>query len=162
MALSRQKKSEVLSKIKDVISSAKSLVFVTFNGLTMAESFALRREMRANQSGFVVVKKTILKKALAEAGIKGEMPNLPGEIAVGFGEDVVMPAKQIFTFGKKLENKLKIAGGVMEGEYADAAMMTTLASIPGLKELRGMFVNVINSPIQGFVVALDAIAKSKS
>lgn len=161
MALTRQKKEEVLAKIKETISSAKSLVFVTFAGLTMAESFALRKELRANDSGLLVVKKTILKKALAEAGVKGDMPPMPGEIALSFGSDMIAPAKGVATFGKKIENKLKIVGGVVEGEYVDEVKMNTLASIPGLKELRGMFVNVINSPIQGFVVALDAIAKAR-
>ena len=40
--------------------------------------------------------------------------------------------------------------------------MIEIASIPPLQVLRGMFVNVINSPIQGFVIALDAIASKKS
>src|SRR3990167_7338986 len=34
-------------------------------------------------------------------------------------------------------------------------------TIPSLQTLRGMFVNVINSPIQGLAIALDAIAKKK-
>jgi large subunit ribosomal protein L10 len=159
MALTRLKKEEVLKKAKEIVSSAKSLVFVSFSGLTVTESFALRKEMRANDSGILVIKKTILKKALAEAGVKGELPNLPGEIAIGYGPDMIAPAKQVSIFGKKFENKLKIVGGVVDGEFADGEKMNTLANIPGLKELRGMFVNVINSPIQGLVVALDAIAK---
>ena len=36
--------------------------------------------------------------------------------------------------------------------------MTVIASIPSMQVLRGMFVNVINSPIQGLVIALNAIA----
>ena len=40
--------------------------------------------------------------------------------------------------------------------------MTAIATIPSQKTLQGMFVNVINSPIQGFVMALDQIAKKKT
>ena len=40
--------------------------------------------------------------------------------------------------------------------------MTVIASIPPVQTLYGMFVNVINSPIQGLVVALDQIGKKKA
>ena len=40
--------------------------------------------------------------------------------------------------------------------------MNAIATIPPVPVLRGMFVNVINSPIQGFVIALDQIREKKS
>ncbi len=40
--------------------------------------------------------------------------------------------------------------------------MTAIATIPPVPVLRGMFVNVLNSPIQGFVIALDQIAQKKA
>ena len=40
--------------------------------------------------------------------------------------------------------------------------MIEIASIPSLHVLRGMFVNAINSPIQGLVVALNGIADKKA
>ena len=39
--------------------------------------------------------------------------------------------------------------------------MVSIAQIPGLKTLQAQFVNLINSPIQGFVMALSEIAKKK-
>jgi ribosomal protein L10 len=40
--------------------------------------------------------------------------------------------------------------------------MEEIALIPALQVLRGMFVNVINSPIQGFAMAIKAIADKKA
>ena len=40
--------------------------------------------------------------------------------------------------------------------------MNDIAVIPPLEVLYSQFVNIINSPIQGFVVALDQIAKQKA
>ena len=45
--------------------------------------------------------------------------------------------------------------------FTSAEKMIALATIPPLPVLRGMFVNVINSPIQGLVMALDQISKKK-
>ena len=53
-------------------------------------------------------------------------------------------------------------GGVFEGVFADAEKMTAIATIPPLPVLRGMFVNVINSPIQGLVIALNKISEQKA
>jgi ribosomal protein L10 len=55
-----------------------------------------------------------------------------------------------------------MVGGVFEGRFMDKSEITAIATIPATPVLRGMFVNVINSPIQGLVLALNAIAEKKS
>ena len=91
------------------------------------------------------------------------MPTLPGEVAVAWTtSDVTAPARGVYDFGRKLKGALSLLGGVFEGAFADAQKMTSIATIPPLPVLRGMFVNVINSPIQGLVMALDQINKTKT
>ena len=75
---------------------------------------------------------------------------------------VTAPASGVYEFGKKLKGALSLIGGVFENAFLDAQGMTAIASIPPLPVLRGMFVNVINSPIQGLVVALDKIREKKA
>ena len=68
----------------------------------------------------------------------------------------------MYEFGKKLKGALALLGGVFEDTFLTAEKMTAIATIPPMIVLRGMFVNVLNSPIQGLVVALDKISKQKS
>ena len=49
-----------------------------------------------------------------------------------------------------------------EGVQNEKDAMMEIATIPAPEVLRGMFVNVINSPIQGFVMALNAIAEKRA
>jgi ribosomal protein L10 len=49
----------------------------------------------------------------------------------------------------------------MNGVFVDRAGTLALATIPPTAVLRGMFVNVINSPIQRFAIALGEVAKTK-
>ena len=65
-------------------------------------------------------------------------------------------------FGKKFVDKLVILGGIFEGKLVGQAHMQEIATIPSMQVLRGMFVNVINSPIAGLAVALKAIADKRS
>lgn len=161
MALTKDKKKEIIEKVQGIVNEAESIVFVKFGGLSVQDTTDLRQSLRESDSGYFVAKKTLLKRALQDKGHEGEMPELPGEIAIAYGSDSVMPAKGISNFAKGKEENISIVGGVFEGKYMSAEEMKEIASIPGMEQLRGMFVNVINSPIQGFVIALDAIAKTR-
>jgi large subunit ribosomal protein L10 len=163
MAITKAKKQDIVATLADSIKDAASLVFVQFKGLSAHNTFAMRKTLRGENVGYYVAKKSLIKRVLADRGYTGSIPELPGEIAVAWSNtDATAPARLIHEHGKKHEGALKIAGGVFENSYADAAKMVAIATIPPLPVLRGMFVNVINSPIQGFVIALDAIAKKKA
>ena len=163
MAITKQKKADVISKLGAAFATAASVVFVRFHKLGVAETSAMRKALRSEGVDFYVAKKTLIRRALAEKGYTGEVPEMPGEIAIAWGRgDATLPARAIYTHAKKLKDALTIVGGVFENAFADAAHMTAIATIPPVPVLRGMFVNVLNSPIQGFVVALNKIAEQKA
>ncbi|HRZ30470.1 MAG TPA: 50S ribosomal protein L10 [Candidatus Paceibacterota bacterium] len=161
MAITKEKKVEIVSKIEDIIKKGKSLVFVNFHGLTVAGVSELRRLLRAKDMGYYVAKKTLIRQAFKNAQVEGEMPELEGEVAIAYGEDALAPVKEVYDFHKKNVEVIKIIGGVFEGSFAPAEKMLTLAKIPAREILYAQFLNVINSPIQGLVIGLDAIAKKK-
>ena len=67
-----------------------------------------------------------------------------------------------YMISKKLEGKVSIVGGIFENQFKSLQEMMNIATIPSLQVLRGMFVNVINSPIQRFAVALGQIAEKRN
>jgi large subunit ribosomal protein L10 len=161
MAVSKQKKGEILSNLKKIMKDATSLVLVNFHGLPVSESSVVRKELRKNGVGFMVAKKSLTKKALTEAGFEGVIPELPGELGLVYSSDPIEGARGVYEFQKKLEKKIQIVGGVFENKFMSQAEMLVISQIPGLKTLQAQFVNLINSPIQGFVMALSEIAKKK-
>ena len=161
MPISKEKKKEILEKLKTV-SAAKSLAFVNFHGLTVADVKEFRRTLKASGVSYFVAKKSLAKKALSEAGITGTIPELTGELGIAYGEDATAPSREVFVFQKKFENRISLLGGTFQGAFIGMDDAKALALIPSLQVLRGQFVNVINSPIQGFVMALDAVAKKKA
>jgi large subunit ribosomal protein L10 len=161
MAITKAKKQTILEKLDGVKTDAASIVFVKFNGLPVQESTKMRADLRDRGVSYFVAKKTLMKRAF-DGTFEGVHPELEGEIAVAYSTDAIAPAQTIKEYTTKYKNNLAIAGGVFQGVYKDAAEMTEIASIPALPVLRGMFVNVINSPIQGLVLGLNAIADKKS
>ena len=163
MAITKDKKREILAKLEAALAEAKSVAFVGFTKLTVADASKMRGALKADGVKYFVAKKTLLKKALSERNILGTLPELPGEVAIAWtAEDETAPARGVYEFGKKLKGALTLLGGVFEGSFADAEKITAVATIPPTPVLRGMFVNVINSPIQGLVIALDKIAQKKA
>jgi len=160
MAISKAKKQDIVAKLEKVRDDSESIVFVHYQGLPVAETTAMRKDLREKGIGYFVAKKTLIKRAFGDT-FSGEAPVLDGEIAVAFSEDAIAPAQNIKDFAEKYNKNLAIAGGVFQGVYKNKEEMTEIASIPPLQTLRGMFANVINSPIQGLVIALDAIADKK-
>ena len=162
MAITKDKKSEILAKLKAAFAEATSVAFVGFTKLTVKDASALRRTLADSGVRYYVAKKTLIKRALEEAGYTGEVPELPGEIAIAWtSEDVTAPSRGVHDFARKLKGALYLLGGVFDGAFVDAPRMTAIATIPPLPVLRGMFVNVINSPLQGLVIALDQIRAQK-
>ena len=162
MALTKDKKSKILSNLKQAVADANSIVFVNFHGLPVNLTDELRGGLRESDTSYMVARKTLIKLALDEAKIEGEMPELTGEIALAYGQDLLNPAKSVYDFSKKNPDLISIVGGVFEGRYMDSEAMTTIAKIPPREVLYGQLVNVINSPIQGLVITLDQFAQTKT
>ncbi|MES2930585.1 MAG: 50S ribosomal protein L10 [Patescibacteria group bacterium] len=162
MPITLDKKKELVAGLKKSLTGTQSAVFVKFDKLTVAQVNAFRRNLQAQDVGYSVAKKTLLKRALGAQGIEGIMPDMPGQIAIAYGEDLLAPAREVFAFQKGNKDNIAIVGGVFEGKYMNAEEMMAIATIPPLEILRGMFVNVINSPIQRFAVVLNAIAGTKT
>jgi large subunit ribosomal protein L10 len=161
MAITKEQKKEIQAKVQDAVKSSPATVFVNFHGLTVTDTTELRRGLREEGVRYMVAKKTIVKRVLEESGTKGDIPTLEGELAIAYGDDLIAPAAGVHKFSKGREG-ISILGGIFDGEYKNRDEMMEIATIPPLDVLRGMFANVINSPIQSLVMVLDQIAAKKS
>ena len=161
MAVTKEKKQEILKRLEDIKKDSQSIVFVGFNGLTVGESTAMRNKLREEGVGYFVAKKTLIKRVL-DGAYEGDMPSFDGEVALAYSADAIAPAQNVKTFSKTFEDRVSILGGIFEGALKSREEMTEIASIPALPVLRGMFVNVINAPIQGLVISLNQIAEKKT
>jgi len=161
MALTKDRKKELLERAQDIFANSNSAVFVQTQGMGANDSIAMRAEMTGEDVGYAVIKKTLTKLALEGSDITGDQPEFPAELAIAYGEDLIAPARLVRSYEKQYGENISILGGVFEGRYMDKAEMTEIADIPAPQVLRGMFVNVINSPIQGMAIALSKIAEKK-
>ncbi|MFC1756704.1 50S ribosomal protein L10 [Patescibacteria group bacterium] len=159
MALTKEKKEQILKDLKDLVEKSKVIIFVNFHGLTSALTQELRGLVRGTGAKYVVVKKTLAKKVLKDFKFGGEIPNLEGEIALVFsalgGGDELASIRSLFEFSKN-KKVLDLLGGVFENSFVDGGVISKLAQLPTREVLIWQFVNVINAPKQQTVGVLQA------
>lgn len=165
MAITRDKKKEILEKLTSIFTMP-SVTFVNFHGLSVGDVSEMRKTLKNEGVKYTVAKKTLVKRIASEKKLVGDMPELPGEIAVVYPvekdtADVTATARGVYAFQKKFDGRVSIVGGIFDGAFLSGDAMLEIATIPSRDTLLGMFVNVINSPIQGLAVALGQIAEKR-
>lgn len=155
MPKTRQQKEQVLADLEDKLSQAKGATLTAFSGLTVSADQSLRRELRANEVTYSVVKKTLLIRAFNKMGLPSDfIKDLEGNISLAIcQDDEVASAKAVSDFVKSNES-MNIVGGIMDNKWIDADKVKELAKLPSKLELIATTVATIKAPITGFVNVL--------
>jgi large subunit ribosomal protein L10 len=166
MAKTKAQKIQAVEQFEQKLKTGTSVVFVHFKGISVAEESKVRVALRGENVGYTVIKKSLARRALTNLG-HGTDLKLEGEIAMAYDitgtGDPTAPARRIFGFTKELKpDRFLIVGGIFEGKLVDGVAMNEIATIPPIQVLRGMFVNVINSPIAGLARVLQAVADKRA
>ncbi len=160
MSANFEAKKLVVEDIKSKIQTAKSVVFVKFVGLTVAEDTELRREFRNNNVEYKVLKNTLIKRAFNDLGITSFDDDLNGPTSVAFGADETAAAKVIVEAAKKYENKVAVKCAYVENEKIDENGVKALAAMPSKEELIAKMLGSLQAPITNFVGVLSAMPRS--
>ncbi|HWA32274.1 MAG TPA: 50S ribosomal protein L10 [Candidatus Paceibacterota bacterium] len=158
--LTKSKKEEIVKDLEKAIQDSKSVVFVNFHGLGANNETAFRSDLRKGGVGYRVSRKTLLSRALAGKAT-GEVPALPGEVAIAYSTDDIAPAREVYNFGKSHGDVLSILGGIFEGKFVDGVYMTELATIPSREVLLSKLAFLLKSPMQRLAIAVNEVAKQK-
>lgn len=154
MPKTREQKEQAFSILVDSMKQSKSVVFANFQGLKVKESEELRRLCRKEGVAYVAAKKTLVARALKDAGIEADPKSFDGAVSVVFGlNDEVAPAQILANFAKTHE-AVKLFGGILEGAFIDGAKVTALSQLPNKQQLLGQLVGTLNAPVSGFVNVL--------
>ena len=167
-----QKKQQV-AVLAESLKAARTGVVVNYKGITVAQDTKLRKELREAGDEYMVVKNTLLRLALKDAGIDGIDHVLEGTTALAISkEDYVSSAKILAKFAETSKT-FEIKAGFVDGGAINADGVKELAALPPkevlvAKVLGGFnapitgFVTVLNGTMKGLVVALNAIAEKQS
>lgn len=130
----KQKEAAVLEAAKRIADS-KVVIAFDYQGLTVANFETLRKSVRQAGGEVVVLKNNITRRAAEQTGHLAFADTLTGPKAIIFSEnEIVSPAKAVYDFAKG-NDKIKIAGGIVEGACVDGAKIAELATLPSYETL---------------------------
>lgn len=156
-------KPAFVTEIAGKIKQSKSVVAVNYQGISVKDMTKLRQSVEAAGGKFQVIKNTLVKLALEEAGalekdqITADNELLTGPTALVFASDDEIAPLQLL--GKAVgDTPLKLKFGVFadgdKRELYDTAKLTTLSKLPGKQVLQGKVVGSLMGSLYGLVGTL--------
>ena len=159
-AIMEQKVKQV-EEIKQMITSASSVVLIDYCGISVAQDTELRNEFRKSDVKYAVIKNRLLKLAFNELGYTQFDEALNGPTAVAFGGDNLAAPAKIASDKAAAFKKMKIKCGMVDGIFLDETGCKKLASLPSREGLIAQVLGMLQAPIAAFARAIDAIAKKQ-
>lgn len=158
MALSKDKKVEVVDEVSQLLKESKMTVVAKYEGTSVKSMQELRRSSRDNGTKVVVVKNRLFKKAAADDGRfkDADLSVLTGQLMYAFAsEDEVAPAQSLANFAKNEPQIEFVAALTAEGKILPAEEVKVLASLPGKNQLIAETVAMLASPLSDVVSGLS-------
>ena len=127
--MARADRVAAVTELTDRFRESDSVVLTEYRGLSVSQLRALRQSLGDNAT-FSVVKNTLTKIAVSEAGLQDQLASLlSGPSAIAFvGGDVVEAAKGLRDFSRD-NPALVIKGGVLDGKALTPDEITRLADL---------------------------------
>ncbi len=156
MAISKEKKVEMVAGYVEHMSRSQALILADFRGLKVAGMTDLRRRLREVQAGFQVVKNTLFKRALEQVEFSLSDEQLEGPIAVGYCFDEVPPvAKALLDFASD-SGGLQIRGALLGAQFLDVDGVKAIAALPPREILLAELLGSVQGPMSGLATTLVA------
>ena len=158
MALSKDKKNEVVAEITQLLAESRMTVVAEYKGTTVKAIQSLRKAAKANGTKVSVVKNRLVVKALqSNADLKDvDVSALKGQLLYAFNStDEVAPAAALSTFAKTNPSIQFVGAITAEGKFISADEVKALAALPSKNDLIAQVVATLLSPVNDVTNALS-------
>jgi large subunit ribosomal protein L10 len=146
LAISKQKKVELVEQYVEQLKKSQGLILVNYQGLNVNQITEVRAALRPIGGKFQVIKNRLLVRALEEAGVSLPEEWLSGPTVVSFCFDQVPPvAKALVDAAKELE-ALSIRGGLLGTVVLEPSDVQAIADLPSREVLLAQVLGTINAP----------------
>ena len=154
LAITREQKEELVAQYTDIFNRNTALIFTENTGLSVKELEELRGRIREIGGEFYVIKNTLAKRAIDDAGIPQPEGSLDGQTAIGAtNEDVTGLAKAIVDLDKGTK-VFRVKGAVIDGEIFDSTRVKSLAALPPMPVIQAQLLSMLQAPASQIARAL--------
>jgi large subunit ribosomal protein L10 len=160
MAVTRAKKTEQVEKLGKELKSVSSLIVTSYNKLTVAQDFELRKTLRSSGAKYAVVKNTLAERAAKGTSSEEVLKNLAGVTSIAYTKgDPVALAKALSKYAKD-NPEFTFKAGLVEGRVISIKEIQALATMPAKEEIYAKLLFLINAPAQRLVTVMNGVGRN--
>ncbi len=159
MAISKQRKEEVLDQYSEWIKKSEAVILVEYTGARMKDINAIRAKVRDAGGEFHIVKNTLARRAFANSGMELPADYLVKSTAITFAFTDPASTAKALTESTKGSEFVKVKGGFMGGKALNAAQVKSLSDMPPLPVMRATLLGVLQAPAGKLVRTLAEPAR---
>jgi large subunit ribosomal protein L10 len=154
----RDEKTAIIESLAEKLNEYSHFYLTDTAQLNAADTSHLRRECFKNDIKLIVVKNTLLKRALEHTGVNFDelYPVLEGTTSIMFTNTGNGPARLIKEFRRKHDKPVLKGAYVQESIYVGDNMLDALVSLKTKQELIGDIIMLLQSPAKNVVSALQS------
>ena len=156
--MKKSEKNTIIGNLTEQINLTSHFYLTDIESLNAANTSDLRRLCNKQQVKLVVVKNTLLRKAMEASNKEAKelYDVLKGNTSIMFCENANVPAKLIKDFKKKHKMPILKGAYVQESVYVGENQLDALVSIKSKKELLGDVIGLLQSPIKNVLGGLQS------
>ena len=158
MAISKDKKQQLVADLNEILSDAKMTVFAKYQGLSVSELQELRHLARENNVKKKKKKNRLVRVAMGEIAVYKDTDTsaLEGQLLYAISnDDEVAPAQVLAKFAKE-HQALELKGAFSaEGKSLNEQEVVELSKLPSKDQLIGQVVNMLTGTVNDVTNALS-------
>ncbi len=158
MALTKDKKQEVVDEVNQLLASSKMTVACAYEGTSVKQLQQLRRDAKDNGTVIKVVKNRLVKKAVeANETLKSaDTGALSGQLIYAFNSDDEVASAQVLAKFAKTNPSIQFIGAITaDGQFIGADDVKALANLPSKTQLIAGIINTLNAPVNNVMGSLS-------
>jgi large subunit ribosomal protein L10 len=150
-------KTAAINELKEFFEKSPDFIFADYRGLTVEQITSLRKQLRAKEAQFKVVKNNFARIAFEQLSAPDVSAYLVGPTAVAISpRDSNEVAKILFDFVKEAPT-LKVKGGLVGSSIYSDKQVEAFSRLPGKLQLISMLMSVMNGPVRNLAGALNDV-----
>jgi large subunit ribosomal protein L10 len=157
--MNKENKTQIIDELAEALANNKNFYLADTSDIPAVKTSSLRRQCFDKKIKLIVVKNTLLRKAMERTNDAEYQPlydAIKGPISIMFSESGSEPAKLIKEFRKTGNKPVLKAAFVEQSVYIGDDQLDTLASIKSKNELIGDIIGLLQSPAKNVISALSS------
>lgn len=171
--MNKNQKTVIIDQLHQKLAGANSFYLTDFTGMNVKQLTEFRSRLRREGVEYVVVKNTLVQRALVDLELPDIARFFTGPTGVVIGrEDGVTAARVLTNFAREFDNKPAVKLGVFERQEIAPDMVKQLAELPPKDVLLARLAGDLQAPmvrlvggasnlIAGFARAVDALRQQR-